>query len=274
MNIADYYDDSGNSLTELQYKKADMITKSGSEYTGSIESLGATNGTKWRYEYFPHNANSYTSGSGLKVKRYIYKNQTFTDQTLPANTNALFIDCTFNGVLYVDCNKNTSTNYNNVRFEDCTFNGAIVSNAPRSLSWQRNALYFTGSSTFDNKTDIPSTILAPNFNVNLGYANNGEVQSDENVLTGAIIGGIVDVRGNAQVYGTIISMADTSGYTSGYVSNIGATLDDGGSETTTIEDIGTIEITPNPNQMLPSGITTPIVIKPVAGSYTELNGCN
>jgi hypothetical protein len=273
MNIADYYDDSGNSLTELEYKQAAAITKSGSavQYTGNLDTLGDTAGTKWRYEYFPHNADSYTSGSGLKVKRYIYKNQTFTDQTLPSNTNALFVDCTFNGVLYIDCNKNTSSYYNNVRFEDCAFNGVIVSNAPQSLSWQRNALYFTGSSTFNNQSDIQeATILAPNFNINLGNANNGEVQSDENVLTGAIIGGIVDVRGNAQVYGTIISMADTSSYTSGYVSNIGATLEDGGSETTTIEDIGTIEITPDPGQMLPSGIRSPIVLKQLNNTYQEI----
>lgn len=273
MNINDYYDDSGNSLTELEYKQTANITKSGSaaEYNGSLDALGDTAGTAWRYEYFPHNADSYTSGSGVKVKRYIYKNQTFTDQTLPSNTNALFINCSFNGVLYIDCNKDATTNYNNVRFEDCAFNGVIASNAPQSLNWQKNALYFTGSSTFNNQSEIQeATILAPNFNVNLGNANNGEVQSDENILTGAIIGGIVDVRGNAQVYGTIISMADTSSYTSGYVSNIGATLEDGGSETTSIEDIGTIEITPDPGQMLPSGIRSPIVLKQLNNTYQEI----
>ncbi len=91
----------------------------------------------------------------------------------------------------------------------------------------------------------------------------------DNVLHGAIVGGIVDVRGNAEVFGTIISMADTSSYTSGYVTNIGATLSDGGSETVSVGDVGVINITPDEDKMLPSGITTPIVIKPLQGSYSE-----
>ena len=76
--------------------------------------------------------------------------------------------------------------------------------------WQRNQLYFTGTATFQNQTTVPATILAPNFNVDIG--NTDPTRSDNNVLTGAIIGGIVDVRGNAQIYGTIISMFDTSSY--------------------------------------------------------------
>jgi hypothetical protein len=64
-------------------------------------------------------------------------------------------------------------------------------------------------------------------------------------------------------------MADTSSYTSGYVSNIGATSDDGGSETTDPGDVGVINITPDPDKLLPSGITTPIVIKPLQDTYSE-----
>jgi hypothetical protein len=131
----------------------------------------------------------------------------------------------------------------------------------------KNCLYFTGEETFQNNTSIPATILAPNFNVNLGNTNPNS--GENNVLTGAIVGGIVDVRGNAEVYGTIISMYDTSGYSSGYVSNIGATLGDGGSETTDPGDVGVINITPDPDKMLPSGITTPIIIKPLQDTYSE-----
>jgi len=83
------------------------------------------------------------------------------------------------------------------------------------------------------------------------------------------VGGIVDVRGNAQIYGTIISMCDTSQWSSGYVTNIGATLADGGSETTELGDIGVISITPEADTMLPSGITSPIIIRPNPQSYSE-----
>ncbi|MEN6336959.1 MAG: hypothetical protein ABFE01_22105, partial [Phycisphaerales bacterium] len=108
---------------------------------------------------------------------------------------------------------------------------------------------------------------APHFNINLGNTN--PVASENNVLTGAIVGGIVDIRGNAQIYGTIISMADTSAYSSGYVTNIGVTLEDGGSETTEAGDIGVISITPEEDTMLPSGIKSPIIIKPDPKTYSE-----
>ena len=225
-------------------------------------------------EYFPHAAGNYSSPSSsgsLRLTRSVYENQTFSNAMLPCGRQALFKNCTFEGVLYVDCYKTStsSTSYtNNVRFEDCTFNGVIVTDVPQPFNWQRNCLYFTGAATFNNESSIQeATILAPHFNVDLGNTN--PEQNDNNVLTGAIVGGIVDIRGNAQIYGTIISMFDTTSYTSGYVTNIGATLDDGGSETTELGDIGVISITPEEEMMLPSGITSPIIIKPDPTTYSE-----
>jgi hypothetical protein len=227
-------------------------------------------------EYFPHAVGNYNyprdgtpaSTPNRKLTRYVYENQTFTNAYLPDNRNALFKNCTFEDVFYVNCSKSGSTNYNNVRFENCTFNGVIVTNTPQILKWQNNCLYFTGEATFNNSSDIKeATILAPHFNVNLGNTN--PVQNDNNVLTGAIIGGIVDIRGNAQIYGTIVSMCDTTQWSSGYVTNIGATLDDGGSETTELGDIGVISITPEEDKMLPCGITSPIIIKPLQETYSE-----
>jgi flagellar basal body rod protein FlgG len=227
-------------------------------------------------EYFPHaplSSGGYTtaaSSSSLKITRYKYENKTLRNVRISSNTNALFKNCTFEEVLYVDCSAATSTDYNNIRFENCSFNGVIVTGTPNALSWQRNALYFTGAATFENQSSIPeATILAPHFNVDLGNTNPNT--GDNNILTGAIVGGIVDIRGNAEIFGTIISMADTSSYSSGYVTNIGVTLDDGGSETTEAGDIGTIEITPNPDQLLPSGITTPVIFKPKMNTYTEVH---
>jgi hypothetical protein len=227
-------------------------------------------------EYFPHAAGNYNyprdgspgSTSNRPLTRYVYENQTYSNARLPYNYNALFRNCTFGNVLYIDCAKSGSQYYNNVRFENCTFNGVIVSDVPQVFKWMHNALYFTGTAAFENTSSIQeATILAPHFNVNLGNTNPS--QSENNVLTGAIIGGIVDVRGNAQIYGTIISMADTTPWSSGYVTNIGATLDDGGSETTELGDIGVIGITPDQDQMLPSGITSPIVIRPLQDTYSE-----
>lgn len=228
-------------------------------------------------EYFPHASGNYNlprdgsvgRTSNRKLTRHVYEDESFVDVRLADNRNALFRNCTFDGILYIDCYKSASSYYNNVRFEDCTFRGVIVTDVPQSFKWMYNCLYFTGSATFDNQSDIQeATILAPHFNVNLGNTN--PQQDDNNTLTGAIVGGIVDVRGNAQINGTIISMCDTTNWSSGYVTNIGATLDDGGSETTELGDIGTIEITPEEDKMLPSGISSPIVIKPVNCSYKEV----
>jgi hypothetical protein len=227
-------------------------------------------------EYFPHAAGNYNyprDGTpsytpNRKLTRHVYENETFTNAKIPNDRNALFRNCTFEEVLYVDCSKTGYTNYNNVRFENCNFNGVIVTDVPQTFKWQHNCLYFTGEAAFENTSSVQeATILAPHFNVNLGNTN--PVQTENNVLTGAIIGGIVDVRGNAQIYGTIISMCDTTQWPSGYVTNIGATLDDGGSETTELGDIGVISITPDQDQMLPSGITTPIIIRPLQGTYSE-----
>ncbi len=242
-----------------------------SSYKAQTTTISSSNYTSTTTEYMPHadgNYNQPAPDGGLKLTRYVCQNKTLTNAMVAANKNALFQNCTFNGVLYVDGGRSGSTN--NVRFDGCQFNGPIITAPSTDTSsgwWQRNQLYFTGTATFNNQTTVPATIMAPNFNVDIG--NTDPTKRDDNILTGAIIGGIVDVRGNAQIYGTIISMFDTSSYPSGYVSNIGATLGDGGSETTDPGDVGTITITPDPSKMLPSGITTPIVIKPNQQTYAE-----
>lgn len=246
------------------------------EYTTGLTDIPSCPSGSRELEYFPHAAGNYNyprDGTPSRtpdriLDRYVYENQTFSNAKLPSNYNALFRNCTFEDVLYVDCSKSGSTNYNNVRFENCTFNGVIVSNVPQVFKWMHNTLYFTGTATFENQSSIQeATVLAPHFNVNLGNTN--PTQGENNIITGAVIGGIVDVRGNAQVYGTILSMCDTSQWSSGYVSNIGATLDDGGSETVEVGDVGVIDITPDKDKMLPSGISSPIVIQPNQNTYSE-----
>jgi hypothetical protein len=275
MNVADY------CTTEYNKYYTDTLTTNGGGGDIPFIASGA-NKTPTVNEYYPHavNANGtpnygvVSPKGGLAVKRSVYQNQTYTNVRLPAGRNALFKNCTFNGKLFVDCSGNVATGvgtsaYNNVRFDNCTFNGTIVTNVPTSLPtnwWIYNNLYFTGSANFQNNANTDATILAPQFSVNLG--NNSPVAGTDNVLHGAIVGGIVDIRGNAEVFGTVISMADTSSYTSGYVSNIGATLLDGGSETVAIGDVGTINITPDPEKLLPSGIRTPVVLNLSSSSFS------
>jgi len=225
-------------------------------------------------EYFPHEPGDYSTRSGWDSKRldrHVYENETFTNVRLPKDTNALFKNCTFEGVTFVECDENTGwrSKGNNVRFDDCAFNGTIVSDVPDDLEWKDNVLYFTGSATFNNEYMEEATILAPNFNVNIGNTQVLE-EGSESVLTGLIVGGIVDVRGNANIDGTILSMFDPSDLlaSGSYGTNIG--FSDENNEAGIPEDIGTIHIHPNPGRLLPSGITTPIVIEAVKGTYSEM----
>ncbi len=228
-----------------------------------------------RREYFPHVSGDYTVASkswSSKLYRHVYQNQTFTNARLPKGRNALFENCTFEGVLYIDSDSWTSSTSrtNNVRFNNCQFNGVIVSSIPKNsyIQWRQNCLYFTGSANFDNQYMQEATILAPNFNVNLGNTSELE-EGSESHLTGAVVGGIVDVRGNARIDGTIISMYDTSPHSNGYVTNIGF-ADDGGSEGGDPGDIGTITIVPPENKMLPGGIISDIIIVPKQETYREV----
>jgi hypothetical protein len=272
--IQGYHEGINYGQTGQSVPGTDISDYDTSIYDNSLTEIPSCPSENRVIEYFPHEANDYSSPSkswSRQLDRHVYENQTFTNSKLPNNRNALFKNCTFEEVLYVDCAQSTSSYYNNVRFDNCTFNGVIVTDTPSTLKWMHNALYFTGEATFENTSSVQeATILAPHFNVNLGNTNS--VQTDNNILSGAIVGGIVDVRGNAQIHGTIISMCDTTQWTSGYVTNIGATLNDGGSETTVLGDVGVISITPNADQMLPSGILSPIVIKPLLNTYSEV--CN
>ena len=86
------------------------------------------------------------------------------------------------------------------------------------------------------------------------------------------MGGIVDVRGNAYIDGTILSMYDPSSKgeeAKSYATNIG--FSDENIESRIPEDCGEIRISPNPQRLLPNGIICPVVIGQAdSNSYTEI----
>ncbi|MHC4596026.1 MAG: pilus assembly PilX N-terminal domain-containing protein [Planctomycetota bacterium] len=220
-------------------------------------------------EYFPHAQGDYTQpadGSSRELNRQMYENETFTDSRLPAGRNSLFKNCTFEGIFYIGIGGNGC---NNVRFENCQFNGVIVTGVPNDFKWKRNMLYFTGSAIFNNTVMEEATILAPNFNVNLGNTQQLEDES-ESVLTGLVVGGIVDVRGNANIDGTILSMYDPGplgSIAAQYGTNVG--FSDENIEAGVPEDVGTIHIHSDPDRMLPVGIKSSVILAPKQESYTE-----
>ncbi|MCC6661672.1 MAG: hypothetical protein IT437_12390 [Phycisphaerales bacterium] len=117
---------------------------------------------------------------------------------------------------------------NNCRFHDCLFVGSIVSDAPQSYTHVRNKLQFTGGTKFVEKhpTDpedpalnpdpedegeiAKSSLMLPQYSVDLGSFNSPPTQNL--ALRGAIVAGVLDVRGNASINGVLmLTFAPTAG---------------------------------------------------------------
>jgi len=117
---------------------------------------------------------------------------------------------------------------NNIRFHDCMFVGSVVSDTPLEYTHSRNKLQFTGSTQFvDSHPDEPgnsllnpdpddldvierSSMLLPNYSVDIGQFNSPTTQNVE--LKGAIIAGVLDVRGNTTIDGALLlTFAPTAG---------------------------------------------------------------
>ena len=176
----------------------------------------------------------YEGYDGSDASRPVFKNL-----HIPMGSNAHFKNCTFTGVTYVESDETTdlapyqdynkynilrkdapcgagsgytNTNAaNNVVFENCTFDGPVVSSAPKDMRYKRNSAMFVGNTVF-NPSAIRAelngtTIMMPNFNVNIGDFDQKNVGS-ESTMVGIVLGGIVDIRDNANVEGTVVSMAN------------------------------------------------------------------
>lgn len=109
---------------------------------------------------------------------------------------------------------------NNIRFHDCMFVGSIISTAPELYTHVRNKLQFTGATRFVSEhPDFPddgrynpdpedleeiakSSMMLPNYSVDIGSFNSPPEQDVR--LRGAIIAGILDIRGNADIDGALL----------------------------------------------------------------------
>lgn len=134
----------------------------------------------------------------------------------PADYALLLDPLVIDGMRVVD----TKQHSNNMRFHDCLFVGSLVSDNPVAYTHVRNKLQFTGRSRFatehpDDPTDAllnpepgdreliaTSSLMLPNYSVDIGHFNS---PADQNVqLRGAIIAGVLDVRGNASIEGALL----------------------------------------------------------------------
>lgn len=109
---------------------------------------------------------------------------------------------------------------NNIRFHDCLFVGSIISDTPENFQQARNKLQFTGRTRFasihpehpedpqynpqdeDVEEIAKSSMMLPNYSVDIGTFNSPDDQDIQ--LKGAVIAGVMDVRGNAVVDGALL----------------------------------------------------------------------
>jgi len=261
--------------------------------------------------------------------RPVYENETFEDVQIPKGKNAVFKNCTFIGVTFVETAsdnddedyvyagseeqdgfkkypgrtaevdgqtvENTKEHANNLRFHDCTFEGAVIAGdpsgaAPRAYTHTRNKLSFTGETNFniENSTHLTdsekrlykrSTLLAPHYSVEMGTFSQPADPTEKIRLSGTIVAGLIDMRGQVNIEGTILTTFQpksdqmpvlgktspqfntTLGYFSSQQGDLEAELPDNGR--------GLIQLQYNPTIPLPDGILGPIEVRPIRSTYFE-----
>ncbi|MGH7244346.1 MAG: hypothetical protein ACREJD_13120 [Phycisphaerales bacterium] len=139
---------------------------------------------------------------------------------LTTGYSALATPLVVNGKRVVD----TKSLSNNVRFHDCSIIGSVVSDNPTVFTNIRNKIQFTGKTKFTTKNpdkpDDPdynptdaqlaeitkSSMMLPNYSVDVGNFN---APPDQDIhLQGAVIAGLMDLRGNVTVDGALLMTFD------------------------------------------------------------------
>lgn len=256
--------------------------------------------------------------------RPVYRNMTFRNVTIPRGTNALFINCRFIGVTFVETEtENTGADYNyagmqdasgdpkhpdrfveiggvevydtktisnNVRFDDCVFEGALVSDVAEEYTHTRNKVTFTGQTRFDieGSTELSdgekllfqrSSMLLPQYSVEMGTFLAPHDSNEKIELTGTIVAGLIDMRGQVEINGSLMTtfnpqrntgpvLGDTSpqfNTTLGYFSAAQGDLE----AEVPVNGLGVIHIRYNPDLPLPDGILGPVEVLPLWDTYFE-----
>jgi len=256
--------------------------------------------------------------------RPVYENMVFTNVTIPKGTNALFVNCKFVGVTFVDTetdNSDPNFNYagmqnadgsakyvdvaaevngapvsdtkavsNNLRFDNCHFEGIVATESPEAFSHVRNKVQFTGDTRFD--IDAPSlsteqkelfaksTIMAPQYSIDVGTFTDPTDSGEVTKLDGTIVAGVLDIRGQAEINGSIITTFEPKagegvlaegGSPANFNTTIGyfeSTAGDSEAELPST-GYGKIIIRYDPYRPIPDGITGPIELNADMDTYFE-----
>ncbi|MDZ4754605.1 MAG: hypothetical protein SGJ11_08915 [Phycisphaerae bacterium] len=210
----------------------------------------------------------------------------------------------------------TKQHSNSVRFDGCTFLGSIAGDTPSEFTHWRNKVQLMGPTRFYLDTADPdllaqpdastlqaqlaalsaadkdmlarSSMMLPGWSVDVGNFNNEQAVNPEDTakvkLRGTIIAGILDVRGTADVHGTLLltfrpiagqgplfydGQPDMFNTTIGYFGSLdgdgeGSMPDDGG-----FLGFGEITLRYDPFAKLPDGIPWPVTVEADQTTYHE-----
>ncbi len=201
---------------------------------------------------------------------------------LPKGTNARFKNCTFKGIVYIEVDEKTNNpsaaNQNSVIFENCTFEGPVITGVPKKMDWQYNCMQFVGDTVFKKEaiaaTQKGVTLLAPNYNVNIGGSEGGGGTGDSE-LVGMVVGGCVDLYNDLTIRGTVVSMAEvldkngnlnvSPGGTDEWVASDGVC----GANVSNLNGTGKSHIIPDPENVVPLGVKRRYGLVSVPDTYVE-----
>ena len=203
---------------------------------------------------------------------------------------------------------------NNIRFHDCTFIGTIAGVMPTEYTHWRNKIQLTGETRFYIYSDDPdlydqldaadiravidamdisvleelrkSSILLPGWSADIGSFTNDQAANPLDTpkvkLKGTIVAGILDIRGTADIFGTLLTtfrpvstegplfyggLTDAFNTTIGYFGPMDG--DGEGTDNPAAFGFGEITLRYDPDALLPDGIPWPIRIDPDPATYTE-----
>ena len=165
------------------------------------------------------------------------------------------------------------TQGNNLHFTGCTFNGVLSSDVPTSYTHFANSWEFDGTSTFNNQVDQTQTIMAPNTNIEMGsFINPG---GNPSTLYGVVVAGNIDIRGTANVDGSLIVTGN--GATNTTLGYFGST--DSGQAVPPISQLpseangayGHLFFRYNSSRGMPNGISIPITLSTSTATYKQIS---
>lgn len=254
-------------------------------------------------ERTPYGSTSYQA----TFRRPVFKNITFRNCRIPKGLNALFDNCKFEGVTFVDMERNIVVNGSTTTSKDdgMTWSQKMLGSKPPSFTKDRiltstnnqgaqkgNNIrfnnctfegplvspYATAYTHFSNSWEFTGATLFDNKvdetativapQTNIEMGSFTDPSKAPSTLVGVVVAGNLDIRGTSMVDGSIIITGDGAGNTTlGY---FGPSDSDTNSGAMPEGGYGRLNIRYNPTRALPDGIDVAIDVLPEIDTYTEM----